>query len=605
MDKRTIRIGGGAGFWGDTETGPAQLVHQGNIDYLVLDYLAEITMAILVRARAKSPEMGYARDFVTVVMSNLITDIAAKGTKVITNAGGINPLGCRDALQKVAQAAGVDVRIAVVLGDDMLDRTEELRAQGVREMDTGRPLPDKPTSVNAYLGARPIAEALDKGAQIVITGRCVDSALALGPLLHEFGWRDDAYDLLAAGSLAGHLLECGAQATGGIFTDWERIEGFENMGFPIAEATADGKFVLTKPEGTGGLVSPATVGEQMLYEIGDPRAYLLPDVSCDFSGVTMTQMGRDRVVVEGAKGRPPTDSYKVCATYIDGWRATSVLMVGGGRAVRKARKMADAILSKTSAMFGERGLADDSETSVEVLGAEDTYGPNASGLEPREVMLKMAVRHPEKEALDLFSREIAPAGTGMVPGLTGFFAGRPSVIPVVRVFSCLVDKSALKVTVDSGEEVLPVSLVTEGGFDPASLPPSEPEDAQRLSPSGELAKVPLVELALGRSGDKGDHANIGIIARRPEFAPFLRAVLTEERLAAYFGYILKGKVERYELPGINAFNFVLRNVLGGGGTASLRMDPQGKAFAQMLLDMPVEVPVDWVAKYDLARFAEG
>ena len=609
MAAKTIRIGGGAAFWGDTETGPEQLVRRGRVDYLVLDYLAEITMAILVRARAKSPELGYARDFVTVVMAGLIKEIAAQGTRVITNAGGINPIACRAALEEVTRAAGVDLKVAVVLGDDLLPRSAELRGMKVREMDSGEPLPEAPTSINAYLGARPIAAALADGAQIVITGRCVDSALTLGALIHEFGWAEDAYDLLAAGSLAGHLLECGAQATGGIFTDWERVEGYENIGFPIVEASGGGDFIITKPNGTGGEVTPATVGEQLLYEIGDPRAYLLPDVTCDFTAVTMTQQGRDRVAVSGTRGRPPTDSYKVCATHIDGWRATAVVMLGGGRAADKARKMAEVILARTRRMFADRGLGDYSETSVEVLGAEDTYGANARVASPREVMLKLAARHPEKSALEIFAREIAPAASGMVPGLTGFFAGRPQVIPVVRVFSFLVDKGLPRVTVESADREIPVALPAPGGFDPASLPlPEAGAGAESLPEkflAGPRVAVPLVELAYGRSGDKGDHANIGVMARRAEFVPFLRAALTADVVGGYFRHILKGRVVRYELPGLNAFNFMLHNVLGGGGTASLRMDPQGKAFAQMLLDMPLEVPAEWIHRYDLAPLAKA
>jgi len=603
MNARTVRIGGGAAFWGDTEAGPVQLVRRGNIDYLILDYLAEITMSILVRARAKNPDLGYATDFVNVVMKQLVTDIAERGVKVVTNAGGINPLACRNALQTLAREAGVELKVAVVLGDDLLGRTEELRVQDVREMDSGAPLPEQPTSMNAYLGARPIAAALAEGAQVVLTGRSVDSALTLGPLMYEFGWSDDEYDKLAAGSLAGHLIECGAQATGGIFTDWDRVPDYENIGFPIVEADADGGFLVTKPDGTGGLVSPATVGEQMLYEIGDPRAYMLPDVTCDFTGVTMTQDGDNRVRVTGAKGLPPTSTYKVCATYAQGYRATTSVMLGGGAAVRKARKMADVVFARTRALFREHGLPDYDETSAEVLGAEDTYGVNAQKYEPREVVLKLAVRHPRKEGVELFAREIAPCATGLVPGLTGFFGGRPRPQPVVRLFSCLVDKANVAVKVVTDEKEFPVEIPSSGGFDPAALGPVEVEGAERFVPDGPMLTVPLVELAWGRSGDKGDHANIGIIARRPEFMPFLRAALTEDVVARYFGHILAGDVDRYELPGLNAFNFVLHNVLGGGGTASLRMDPQGKAFAQMLLDLPVDVPAEWATKYDFLKMA--
>ena len=598
MKEKIVRIGGGAGFWGDSETSAVQLVRSGQVDYLIFDYLAEITMSLLARVMARKPELGYVPDFIDPVMRSIIHEVAERNIRVVANAGGINPQGCRDALAKLAAEAGVKLRIAAVLGDNLSARADEMRANGVGEMETGEPLPPKLMSMNAYLGARPIAQALDAGAQVVITGRCTDSALTLGPLLHEYGWRDDQYDLLAQGSLCGHLIECNAQVTGGGFTDWEQVEGLDNMGSPIAECRADGSFVITKPEGTGGLVVPASVGEQMLYEIGDPRAYLLPDVSVDLTGVVMEQDGRNRVRVTGAKGRPPTSTYKVCATYQDGWRATTVFTQAGGKAGKKGRVMAEAILTKTRRMFRERGLQDYTETSIEVIGAEDTY--EAAWRQhylPREVQTKLAVKHTQKEAVEIFSREIAPAALAMAPGMTGFFAGRPGVSPVVRLFSCLVDKAEVPATIDLDGAAQPVQVPLEGGFDAAAL--RDGLGVQGEIPGGPRVRVPLVELAYGRSGDKGDHANIGLIARQPEFVPFLRQIVTEELVGAYFAQYLRGKVRRWELPGTHAFNFMLYNALGGGGVASLRMDPQAKTYAQMLLDLPVEVPEAWVRRYDM------
>ncbi len=592
MSARTVRIGCASAFWGDTQSAAAQLVRRGEVDYLVFDYLAEITMSILVRARAKAPELGYATDFVDVAMAPLLREIAERGIRVVSNAGGINPLACKEALVRAAEAAGVDLRIAVVLGDDIGAKAHALREAGVAEMSTGAALPERLASMNAYLGARPIAEALAAGAQIVVTGRCVDSALALGPLMHEFGWADDDYDLLASGSLTGHILECGAQATGGLFTDWEQVEGWDDMGFPVAECAADGSFTLSKPPDTGGLVTPATVAEQLLYEIGDPGAYVLPDVVCDFSGVEMAQAGEDRVAVKGARGHPPTATYKVSATYMDGYRATAAFMIGGIDAAAKARKAGMSILARSRRLFRERNLGDFGETSLEVIGAEDTYGPHARTRASREVVMKLAVRHAEREALELFAREIAPAATGASPGITGFFGGRPRPVPVVRLFSFLVPKDEVTVTLELDGEERPVAVATAGGFDPEALSPVAVEDGPPL-PEGARRTVPLVALAWGRSGDKGDDANIGIIARRREYLPVLRRTLTEEAVAEWFAHLLEGGVRRYELPGIGAFNFVLERALGGGGMASLRMDPQGKAFAQMLLDFPVEVPAAW------------
>ena len=298
MARETVRIGCAAAFWGDSNAGAEQLVRRGNIDFLVFDYLAEITMSLLARARARKPELGYVPDFVEAV-APLLSEIKQKGIRVVSNAGGINPHAAANALRSRAMAAGIALDIAVVTGDDLMDRADEIRAAGVTEMFSGAALPEKLTTMNAYLGAQPIAVALDRGADVVITGRCVDSAVVLGPLVHAFGWSWGDYDLLAQGSLAGHLLECAAQVTGGIFTDWRDVPGWDDMGMPIAECGAAGPFVISKPEGTGGLVNTLSVGEQMLYEIGDPAAYVLPDVVCDFRGVTMTACGPDR----GARSR--------------------------------------------------------------------------------------------------------------------------------------------------------------------------------------------------------------------------------------------------------------------------------------------------------------
>jgi len=587
---KIVRIGCGAGFWGDSAEGPAQLVRTGGLDYLVMDYLAEITMSLLARAKAKKPDAGYATDFVDAVMKPLLPEIARQGIKVVTNAGGVNAPACCAALDAAIREAGLSLTVAAVVGDDLLPRAEELRAAGVRAIDDGTPFPAQPWSANVYLGAAPIAAALAAGADIVVTGRCVDSALALGPLMHEFGWREDDYDRLAAGSLVGHIIECGAQCTGGLYTDWQTVPGWDDMGFPIAECRADGSCVITKPPGTGGLVTPATVAEQIAYEIGDPARYLLPDVACDFTAVTLAADGQDRVRVSGARGVAPGARYKASVTYKDGFRATATMMIGGREAAAKARRVAEAILARTRRLFAARGLADYREVSVEVLGAESTYGPHARHADTREVVLKIGVAHREAEPLELFAREIFPSATAMAQGLTGFAGGRPAVQPVIRLHSCYIDKAAVPVTVEIGGRSLAIAPNT-------TATPARADDSATLpvlAVASDGIEAPLHLFAHGRSGDKGDAANIGILARDPRWLPLLRAQLTADAVARYFAHLVRGPVTRYEWPGLHGFNFVLQQALGGGGVASLRHDPQGKAYAQMLLDFPLVVPREWL-----------
>lgn len=590
--KEVVRIGCGAGFWGDSPEGPRQLVHSGGIDYLVLDYLAEITMSIMARMKTKDPTLGYATDFVSLVMKPLIRDIASNRIRVVTNAGGVNPEACCKALEDVCRGAGVSLKIATVIGDDLSNDVDRYRQCGVVEMFSGATLPKALASVNAYLGAFPIAAALDAGADIVVTGRCVDSALALGPLIHEFGWKPDDYDLLAAGSLAGHIIECGAQATGGIVTDWrDVVADWDRMGFPIAEVRPDGSFEITKPNGTGGWITRASVAEQIIYEVGDPCAYVLPDVVCDWSHLRVDQAGHDRVRVAGARGRPPPMFYKVSATYADGYRATATMMIVGREAVSRAKAVGSAIMARSNRLVREAGFEDFMETSVEVLGAESNYGPNAHMQGSREVILKIGVRHRSRDALQIFAREIYPAATAMAQGLTGFAGGRPEPQAVVRLFSFLAKKADIPVAVSLGDVVLDVAphLPTV-----ERAPPAAPCATVQRPSVGNTAEVPLIAVAHGRSGDKGDSANIGVLARDPTFVQLLREQLTPEAVKQHLGHFVKGEIERFEWPGLNGFNFVLNQALGGGGVASLRHDPQGKALAQILMDLRISVPAAWL-----------
>ena len=593
MANKTVRIGCASGFYGDSQLAARQLVEHGNIDYLVFDYLAEVTMAILARVKAKDATLGYAVDFVTVTMTDVIRDCAAQGIKVVANAGGLNAPGCAAALRQLCAESGVVLKVAAVYGDDIAGLGTALRDENVADIASGAPLPDNLLSLNAYLGAPAIAAALDAGADIVVTGRVVDSAVVLGPLVHEFRWGARDYGLLAAGSLAGHVIECGCQASGGLFTDWQEVPDWDNAGYPIAEVAADGTFVVSKPPDTGGLIVPAAIGEQILYEIGDPAHYLLPDVTCDFTAVHLEQVGDDQVRVSGALGKPPSDHYKCCATYQDGFRLLFTFMVGGIDAVAKGRRAADAAVARARRVYEQRGLADFRQVNIEVIGAEDTYGPHTRARDAREVVVKIGLQHDAAAALKFFAAEVFYIFTSTAQGLTGAPGGRPRPQPMVKIISCLIDKARVPVAVQVDGALL--SETTYPALDAETEHPPAQTDGRVFTPTGETTRVPLLRLAWGRSGDKGDICNIGVIARKAEFVPLLRGALTESAVADYFTHLCTGPVQRFELAGFNAFNFVLHDALGGGGTASLRMDPQGKAAAQMLMSKEIAVPADWLA----------
>jgi hypothetical protein len=448
MPRQQVRIAAGQGFWGDWLEAPIRQVRGGPIDYLVLDYLAEVTMSILQKQRSRNPEAGYARDFVTQ-MERMLPDIAAKGIRVISNAGGVNPRGCALAVRAAADKAGLGdkIKIALVSGDDLMDRLDEMIAGGepFANMDTGRPLSDVRDSVqsaNAYLGMQPVVEALDRGANVVITGRVTDTGLTLGPLVHEFGWPTDDWDRIAAGTVAGHILECGAQSSGGnLLRDWRKVPKLEDVGFPIAVAEADGSFTVTKHPGTGGVVNVPSVTEQLVYEMGDPRNYITPDGVADFTSIQLQETGRNKVRVTGIRGTQRTPKLKVSIAYTYGYKAVGTLVYSWPEAADKARA-ADRILRKRLKALG----LEFEQILTELVGVDATHGKLAGPASDdlAEVTLRIGVRARTREPVERFTREIAPLVLTGPPSVTGFAGGRPAVEEIVAYWPALVDREVIE-----------------------------------------------------------------------------------------------------------------------------------------------------------------
>ncbi len=448
MSARVARIAAGQGFWGDWLEAPVRQVQGGPIDYLVMDYLAEVTMSILQKQRTRDPRAGYARDFVPL-MGRILPDLVSKGIRVTSNAGGVNPRGCAEAVLDTARRLGLQgkLRVGLVTGDDLLPDLDRLLAAGheLRDMETGRPLADirdRILSANAYLGMRPMVEALGRGAQVVITGRVTDTGLTLAPMFHEFGWRPDDWDKVATGTVAGHILECGAQSSGGnLLKDWRSVKGLADPGFPIVEAAEDGSFTVTKHPGTGGVVSVASVTEQLVYEMGDPKAYITPDGVADFTTIQLAQAGKDRVRVRGIRGGPKTPMLKVSIAYFYGYKAVGTLVYSWPDAYDKARA-ADRILR---ARLDALGLEFE-QVLTEYVGVDATHGRLAGPAAPDapEVQLRVGVRAREKPPVERFTREVAPLVLTGPPSVTGFAGGRPQVEEVVAYWPALIDRTAVE-----------------------------------------------------------------------------------------------------------------------------------------------------------------
>ncbi|HEY6332318.1 MAG TPA: acyclic terpene utilization AtuA family protein [Blastocatellia bacterium] len=444
---KPFRIANGQGFWGDSLEAPVEQVRRGPIDYLTLDYLAEVTMSIMQKQRSRDPKAGYARDFVTMI-ERVLPDLIERNIKVVANAGGVNPGACVDALVEIARGRGFSgkIKLAMVAGDDIMDRLADFTSRGIelKNLDTGEPLTTvlpAVQSANVYFGGRPIAQALDQGGQIIVTGRCTDTGLSLGPMIHEFKWAEDDWDKLAAGTIAGHTVECGAQCTGGnCQVDWDTIPNMADIGYPIIEAKPDGTFVITKHEGTGGRITVASIKEQLLYEMGDPREYITPDCVADFTTIHLEQDGPNRVRFTSIKGRPATDMYKVSISYAAGYKAVGSLVYGWPDAYKKAQA-ADRIVRER---LDRLGLKFD-HMLTEFVGANACNGPMAGdpGPDIAEVVFRIGVRSTDKARLERFARELAPLALNGPPVVTGFGAGRPKVEEIIAYWPALIPKSVV------------------------------------------------------------------------------------------------------------------------------------------------------------------
>lgn len=610
---RTVRIGGLSAL-GPLPLTEARALAAAGLDFLVIDCLDAAGLARMADARRQEPGHGYASGFVEDVQA-LLGDGAGPRPRVISNAGGLNPLACAEALRATCHRLGLDLKIAALLGNDLPTSppgpgTTPAREAG-RPSDTGETWPTGDAAqvgdsdcatAWALLGAPGIAEALDRGADWVITGLMADGALASGALLHAFGWARDDYPRLAQAALAGHLLEGGAGCTGGRCTDWEDLPDPARPGLPVVEMEENGDFVLTAVAGSGGRVTPLTVGEQLLESLGDPRAHRLPDVICDFTQVTLehvppapamskpaakggaTSSGvlPGRVAVRGARGLPPDDRYLTRAHVRDGFRCTATFLLAGLDAPKKARRSGRALLERGADRLASRGWAPFLDSSLEVLGSEARYGFRAQHPEAREVVMTLTVRHACRNALRLFSQEVATAARYLAPGIACLEAESPPVHPSNRTVANEVPKERCPVEVDLAGQRHPVALPAPAPLDLDALR----EAPDPPAPRGEAdVSVPLVALAVARSSGEGCHANIGVLARRPGYLPWIAEALGNQAVVDWMSHVLDpqlGQVGRWYLPGSHSLNFLLENVLGG--------DTQARTFAQQLLAFPIPIP---------------
>lgn len=614
MAKRDcVFIGNAGGYWGDDPYALRRQVHgELNLDYISIDFLAEITMSILQKQKAKDPQAGYARDFITTLEPVLETCLK-RGIRIITNAGGVNPQACARAVLALSKRLGLKVRVAVVEGDDVFPQLADLTAQGVslENMETGEDFSKYQNRVqcaNAYFGALPVAKALAHNPDIVICGRVTDTGITLAPLIHEFGWQQDDYDKLAHGIVAGHIIECGAQATGGNFTDWQKVPSFIDIGFPIVECYSDGTFFVTKHPKTGGMVSLQTVREQLLYEMGSPQSYLTPDVIADFSTIQLEAAGEDRVRVSQIKGRAPTDLLKVSLAYDDGYKCGGTLIISGPDVRAKAEMFARVFWIRLESELKKAGFSETVQhKNTEYVGDDSTHKGMLKKHDAIEILLKISVRDTDKNKLAIF-RKLLPSLILSGPSGVAVTGGAPTISDVVSYWPALIPQQhALPhVAVYEGDDSQPISSTQDlhwpvtQGHPHAEGPVNDPWPSRLVTAlsTDKTVRVCLMEIAHARSGDKGDTVNIGLIGRSPACYVWLRENITAEKAQDWFHSLCKGQVHRYCVPHLWALNFLLEHSLGGGGTMSLQIDAQGKTFSQALLRCEVDIPETLLATID-------
>ena len=595
--KKSIKIGNAGGYWGDDPEALKRQVEGGSLDYITIDFLAEITMSIMQKQRATDPNAGYARDFINI-LEGVLPKLVANKTKLITNAGGVNPLECARAIYALGVKLGLNLKIAVVHGDDILEQLRTLRSNGCdfKNMEDQRDfgsIEDRVESANIYFGASSVVEALKWNPDLVISGRVTDTGITLAAMIHEFGWPLNDWNKLASGIVAGHIIECGSQSTGGNFTDWHKVKSFSKMGYPIVEVQDDGTFVVTKHPGSGGLVSQDTIREQLVYEMGDPHCYITPDVVADFSSIQLETVGEDRVRIFGVKGSEPTNSYKVSMAYRDGYKIIGSICVSGPKARLKAEAFAKIFWDKAGTTY------DHIET--EYQGWNSCQRSLGHHTDAPEIMLRLGARDADQKKLKRFSKLVPSLILGGPPGVC-VLGGAPKPAEVVSYWPALMPKTAVKPKIAlleggvvrehrelSGDQIGHYR-VNESQYEVATKASESVDKVMSKHGPSALGAVPLLRLALARSGDKGDTANIGLLARSPLAYEWMEKNITAQVVKDLFQELCFGKVIRHKVNNLVGFNFLLESSLGGGGTLTLRTDAQGKTFAQALLNQHFVVP---------------